>query len=349
MKRKIIGMISLTAVLFLAGCGEDNPFPDQPISVAQMMKGQKVVGWQNKEKDSDLDGVPDIKDKQKNTIMNAEVDKNGVAIDSDKDGVPNGIDECPNTPLYAKVDKRGCPIDSDNDGVSDYLDKCPNTPEGVEVDKYGCMFDDDEDGVPNEFDECPNTLKNAIVDAKGCAIDSDNDGVPNGIDKCPNTKEGMEVDDKGCPVDDDEDGVKNQMDKCPNTPKCIEVNFEGCPMLSIFRFNFEVDSAKIDKKYYPQIEELAKILQNNKKIEVKIEGFTDNTGSAKHNKELSLARAEAVKDVLVKKFKINPKRIEVVGYGEEYPIATNDTEEGRKLNRRVVVVDKSNYKEYIVK
>jgi OOP family OmpA-OmpF porin len=145
--------------------------------------------------------------------------------------------------------------------------------------------------------------------------------------------------------DSDKDGIADYKDKCPATPKGAKVDFKGCPILQIFRFNFKFNSYKIDKKYYPKIEKLAKLLKKNKKIKIKIEGFTDNIGSYDYNKKLSLKRANALKDILVHKFNINSKRITIAGYGKDYPIASNKTEDGRRLNRRVVVIDKSQYLE----
>jgi OOP family OmpA-OmpF porin len=381
MKKRLIGIVSITAVLFLAGCGEDsyNAFPKQPTSVSQMMGNQKLVGWTDYNKDSDGDKVPDYLDKCPNTPKGAKVDKNGCAIDSDLDKVPDYLDKCPNTPKGVEVDKNGCAIDSDLDKVPDYLDKCPNTPKGVEVDKNGCMLDTDADSIPNGIDKCPNTPKGAKVDKNGCAIDTDADSIPNGIDKCPNTPKGAKVDKngcaidsdndgiidlfdkcpdtpkgvkvdfKGCPIDSDEDGIPNYLDRCPNTPKGAKVNFEGCPILKVFRFNFKFDSYKIDKKYYPEIKKLADTLKNNKKLKIEIEGFTDIIGSYVYNKELSVKRANALREILINKFGINPKRIDIIGYGWDHPIASNKTKEGRRLNRRIVVINKSNYVSCIVK
>jgi len=179
--------------------------------------------------------------------------------------------------------------------------------------------------------------------------DSDKDGVPDYLDKCPKTPKGVKVDKNGCAIDSDKDGVPDYLDKCPNTPKGVKVNFEGCPILKVFRFNFKFDSYKIDKKYYPEIKKLVNIIKNNKKLKIEIEGFTDNVGSYMYNQELSLKRATALKEILINKFKISPKRIDIVGYGEANPIASNATAEGRKLNRRIVVIDKTKYINCIVK
>lgn len=67
-----------------------------------------------------------------------------------------------------------------------------------------------------------------------------------------------------------------------------------------------------------------------------IAGHTDNTGTEEDNAELSQERAEAVKNFLVKFYGISPDRLIARGYGESQPVASNETEEGRARNRRVV-------------
>jgi len=338
MKKRLFG-IGIVVAILLSGCSDKVQL--KPKSVADMMKDQTVVGWENYKDDKDGDKVPDYRDKCLNTPKNAEVDKNGCALDNDKDGVINLFDKCPNTPKDIKVNKQGCPVDSDKDGVNDLLDKCPNTPVGIEVDIYGCAIDNDKDGVADFEDRCLNTPKGAEVDENGCALDDDKDSVINLFDKCPNTPAGIVVGVDGCPVDSDKDGVADYKDKCLNTPKDVKVNFQGCPILAEYRFNFKFNSYKIDKKYYPQIQKLANILKNNKKIQIEIQGFTDNIGSYIYNKELSLKRANSLREILVNKFKISPNRITIMGYGSDYPVASNATKEGQAKNRRIIVIDKS--------
>jgi outer membrane protein OmpA-like peptidoglycan-associated protein len=70
---------------------------------------------------------------------------------------------------------------------------------------------------------------------------------------------------------------------------------------------------------------------------VQLEGHTDNTGDANSNKQLSLARANAVKDSLVSSG-IDAGRVTTEGYGQEKPIASNDTETGKARNRRLELV-----------
>jgi len=147
-------------------------------------------------------------------------------------------------------------------------------------------------------------------------------------------------------TDSDGDGVLDYMDKCPNTPKNLIVDHEGCPIITTLRLNFDFNSAKVKKIYYPEIEKIAEILKANPKLKIEIAGYTDNIGSKVYNKKLSLKRAEAVKNILVKVFGINPKRIIVKGFGEDYPLVPNTTSTNRALNRRVEIVDITSYKTF---
>lgn len=121
-------------------------------------------------RDSDGDGVPDVRDKCPNSPFGVGVNQLGCARDSDGDGVADGLDDCPNTDRRAAgmVDVHGCPVDSDFDGVVDYLDNCPFNKIGARVDRYGCPIDSDADGVPDGLDDCPHTLVGVEVDPNGC-------------------------------------------------------------------------------------------------------------------------------------------------------------------------------------
>jgi len=65
-----------------------------------------------------------------------------------------------------------------------------------------------------------------------------------------------------------------------------------------------------------------------------IEGHTDSTGSAEHNQQLSLNRANAVRNYLVG-YGVDSRRVTTQGFGESMPVASNDTAQGRQQNRRV--------------
>ena len=144
------------------------------------------------------------------------------------------------------------------------------------------------------------------------------------------------------PKDSDGDGIIDSLDKCPNTPKNVLVNHYGCPIITTLRINFDFNKVNIKKIYYPQIEKIAKAMKNNPKLKIEIDGYTDNIGSKKYNSKLSLKRAQAVKNILVKKYGIDPKRIVVKGFGEKYPLLPNTTSTNRALNRRVEIIDITN-------
>lgn len=99
---------------------------------------------------------------------------------------------------------------------------------------------------------------------------------------------------------------------------------------------FEFDKATVLSIYSDQLATVAKAMQEQEDIELVLEGHTDSVGSVSYNNDLSARRAEAVKQKLSADFAISASRISTTGYGESRPIASNETAEGRALNRRVV-------------
>jgi outer membrane protein OmpA-like peptidoglycan-associated protein len=223
-------------------------------------------------------------------------------------------------------------VDSDGDGVNDRLDQCPDTPAGARVDFKGCPVDTDKDGVYDYEDECPDTPAGARVDFKGCPLDTDKDGVPDYLDKCPDTPDGVDVDSDGCPVDTDMDGVADYKDKCPGTPEGAKVDERGCWVLR--GVNFDTNKATIKTESYPVLDEVVDVLKRNPDVKLEIQGHTDSTGNAKYNQTLSEKRAKSVDEYFVS-HGVNSSQLSYKGYGEEYPVASNDTDEGRAKNRRV--------------
>jgi OOP family OmpA-OmpF porin len=200
--------------------------------------------------------------------------------------------------------------------------------------------DSDGDGVFDSRDKCPDTPKGCVVDEDGCPIDSDNDGVCDGRDQCPDTPEGCEVDENGCPIDSDKDGIIDCMDKCPGTPENAKVDENGCPYFVSIRLGveFDFDKAVVKPQYMEDIKKVGDFMKAHPNLNATIEGHTDSMGTAQYNLKLSEKRAEAVKKILIEQENIDPERITTVGYGLTKPIASNDTEEGRQLNRRVQAV-----------
>ena len=96
---------------------------------------------------------------------------------------------------------------------------------------------------------------------------------------------------------------------------------------------FDFDKSTLKKESEVELNKLVEYLTSNKGIKIEIGGHTDNQGSESYNERLSNDRAKAVYDYLVNKG-IDSKRMSYKGYGMSKPVATNDTEEGRALNRR---------------
>jgi OOP family OmpA-OmpF porin len=97
---------------------------------------------------------------------------------------------------------------------------------------------------------------------------------------------------------------------------------------------FDVSKATLRPESYIELDKLFVILQGNAGMEIEIDGHTDNVGDAALNIQLSIDRANAVKDYLIKKGVVHT-RISTKGFGGNKPVASNDTEETKKLNRRV--------------
>jgi OOP family OmpA-OmpF porin len=139
--------------------------------------------------------------------------------------------------------------------------------------------------------------------------------------------------------DSDGDWVPDSVDKCPNTSPNLTVDHNGCPIITTLRLNFDFDKAFVKTIYYPELKKVAEILKNNPNLKIEVAGYTDNIGSNEYNLKLSQKRAEAVKNVLINKFGIDPNRIIAKGYGKSYPLVPNTTDTNRALNRRVEIVN----------
>ena len=216
------------------------------------------------------------------------------------------------------------PADSDGDGVTDASDLCPGTPPGSVVDANGCLAsapvsDADGDGVSDTLDQCPGTPPGTAVDASGCALpqgnkDSDGDGVPDATDQCPATPEGFKVDGIGCLVEQ---------------------------AVSLRSINFELNADTLTPEAAAILDGIAASLAAQPKVSLRVIGHTDALGPQSYNLSLSQRRAKAVKTYLSGKG-VAAARLSAEGEGEFRPEATNDTEAGRALNRRVEFVVQAN-------
>ncbi|KUN08658.1 hypothetical protein AQI95_09180 [Streptomyces yokosukanensis] len=100
---------------------------------------------------------------------------------------------------------------------------------------------------------------------------------------------------------------------------------------------FSKDSAKLGDDAKARIATIAEEIKKQNATQIRVFGFTDDLGSAAHGDILSRQRANAVQAVLDQDLNDPGVTFEVRGYGEQYPIADNSTEEGRRKNRRVEV------------
>lgn len=265
----------------------------------------------------------------------------GKAKDRDHDGVPDKKDLCPDD--SGNIAYHGCP-DRDGDGIIDKEDQCPDVKGLAKF--HGCP-DSDGDGIIDQDDECPFVF--GLIQFHGCP-DKDGDGIPDKDDACPDVPGLAKF--HGCP-DTDGDGIPDNEDKCPTVAGPVSNN--GCPeekpvvtpeepKVDISTpILFEINKTVIHKSSLPVLQEAAKEANEERDSYIRVDGYTDATGTKAYNAKLSVKRAVAVKTYL-KKLGVNPKRVKTVGHGESHPAASNKTREGRMQNRRAVMEIRSSKK-----
>jgi len=175
------------------------------------------------------------------------------------------------------------------------------------------------------------------------SADRDGDGVPDELDLCPDEPGSPEMD--GCP-DRDGDGIPDIEDRCPDEPGPAEN--DGCPVqgpvvellesskISLKdSIHFDYDKATIKPESGPVLDAIATLIRDHPELrKIRVEGHTDNRGTALYNQGLSQRRAASVVRALVERG-IDPERLQPAGYGFDRPVADNRTALGRAKNRRV--------------
>ncbi len=254
--------------------------------------------------------------------------------DTDGDGIYDKDDACPEVAGLEAFN--GCP-DSDGDGIEDREDRCPN--EAGPKEFNGCP-DSDGDGIPDIDDKCPNVA--GLAEFNGCP-DTDGDGVADPDDECP--EEAGPAENNGCPWPDrDGDGVPDKDDLCPDVVGTVAN--QGCPEITegvrkslndyAKTILFDTGKSTIKEASAGVLQNIIQILDEYKYARFNIEGHTDSVGSAATNQRLSEERAGAVRNYLIENG-IASDRLVSAGYGEDRPIASNNTREGRRTNRRVEI------------
>jgi OmpA-OmpF porin, OOP family len=126
--------------------------------------------------------------------------------------------------------------------------------------------------------------------------------------------------------------VQKETAKEATSPLKIEAN-----KFRLDKVFFEIGESNLLSESFEQLNGVLKMLKEEPKMHIIVEGHTDNVGDPTQNKRLSLERAYNVREYLISKG-IAGNRVQFKGYGDAKPIADNNTEEGRKMNRRVEFV-----------
>lgn len=262
----------------------------------------------------------------------------GIALglgggDADKDGVSDKKDNCPDVPGLKEFE--GCP-DTDGDGLPDNQDNCPE--EMGSIENNGCP-DTDGDGVLDNDDACPE-LAGSVAN-NGCP-DQDGDGVIDPEDEC--VDEAGPASNNGCPwPDTDGDGVLDKDDDCPTE---AGNSATGCPIVEntiVDALNsaginilFPTDGFELrGSVVLKAVAKVQKILEDNPKGIVLVQGHASEDGTDAYNQALSMKRAEAVKAKLIE-LGVSPARLEVQAFGESRPITDKNVAMSRAKSRRVV-------------
>lgn len=137
--------------------------------------------------------------------------------------------------------------------------------------------------------------------------------------------------------DTDGDGVTDGFDKCPGTPQGMPVDGVGCGLSQVITLTgvtFDFDQATLTPNSRTILEEVALKVKHFNNVPMSLEGHTDSKGSDEYNLTLSDLRAKSVRDFLIEQG-VSGDKLTAKGYGESVPVADNNTEAGRALNRRV--------------
>ena len=233
--------------------------------------------------------------------------------------------------------------DMDNDGIPDIDDDCPNNP-GTE-NNNGCTDELSLKEPEEEEEEKQKEEKIIPVKKEVIIVDTDGDGIIDSVDNCPNII-GLPIH-NGCPIlDTDGDGIINSIDKCPEVIGVVSNN--GCPESTIEENNskikklskrIEFNSGKdtFTQETFLALQSIVLFVNEYPNSKFRIEGHTDSIGSYKRNRILSKSRADAVKQYLIDNG-VPAYNLQSIGKGEKFPLANNMYKAGRKMNRRVEII-----------
>lgn len=212
--------------------------------------------------------------------------------------------------------------DADADGVWDGADQCPHSMRGIPVNEAGCVTDTDGDSVIDYYDACPSTLRGTRVDRIGCPVMQPVRAIPLTQAVAPS----YYYDDSPAEVMPHSSGADSYL--------LVDVHFgTGSSLVT------EYSKRVLDK----HLSEIQRVLREQPSVSIELGGHTDYVGKQQGNDSLSRRRAQAVAKYLVGKG-IDRRRLEINGYGDDMPTHTNETAEGRLMNRRVEILVHQNWR-----
>lgn len=295
--------------------------------------------------DTDGDGLNDYAE-----IMVHKTDP--LKIDTDGGGMNDGAEiQAKTNPLDPRDDvKQPEPpkmdlnkVDSDRDGLSDY----------EEINRYNTdpnKADTDGDGLSDGDEVLKHRTNPLVADTDGDGLndyaevmihktdpnkaDTDSDGLTDYAEVTTHRTDPLNIDTDGGGMND---GAEIRAGRNPLDPKDDLYDLQKDKKLILTGINFETASAAILSNSAQTLQRVYDSLKENPEVRVLITGHTDSVGSDEYNMGLSDRRAASVKTWLVNKG-ISSSRIQTAGKGENEPIASNETSDGRAQNRRIEIV-----------
>jgi outer membrane protein OmpA-like peptidoglycan-associated protein len=227
----------------------------------------------------------------------------------------------PNAPCYAWP-----AVDYDQDGVFDRVDRCPGTPRGCVVDEFGCLVDSDGDGVCDGIDECPNTPAGEKVNKVGCSASQ-----LEAAKAIPTTPPP--------PPAAQETPIPPTPPPAPTPPQSeVEKQLLETGSIVLRDVYFDLNKATLLPESEARLNEVGAALEKFADLKVEVQGHTDSRGTAAYNQKLSDARAQAVRDYLLKHFNLIADNYAAKGYGEsQLAVSPEQSDDDYAMNRRVVL------------
>jgi outer membrane protein OmpA-like peptidoglycan-associated protein len=318
-------LTAMAGFTFYLSSGADADDDNDGLTNAQ----EKEMGTDPNNPDTDGDGLKDGEESFK-------YHTNPLLVDTDADKVSDGDEVFRYHTDPAKSDTDGDGLfdgeeifqyhtdplraDTDGDGLRD----------GQEVLRYKTdplLPDTDHDGL-NDYEECITYFTDPLK------ADTDGDGLSDGDEIHKYKTNPLKADTDGGGMKDGEEVKKGKNPLDPKDDRDVTMGLERGKKLVLEGVTFQTGSATLTKESDPALRSALNALLAAPSVVVEVAGYTDNVGEPKANEWLSLRRARTVVDWLVRNG-VPSWRLTAAGYGQQQPVALNDTPQGRAKNRRI--------------